>query len=168
MNALWYARRLARMSPGGGAPAVPRPHATMVAPAAALLLAALALGLAPGLSARAQAAAVHFSDHRAYAAAVLDGAAEPAAASAARAGPAVHLSGTLPPAALTVVLAAALAAVPARRPHIRGRRRKAALHGVLHATLALRRLHSGQVGDSIAWLVVGTAGLGALLTAVLR
>jgi len=153
-------------APGGSASS--RPHATMVAPAAALLLVALALGLAPGLSARAHAAAVRFSDQRAYAAAVLDGATGPAGASAERAGPAVQPSGTLPPAALTVALAVALAAVPARRPHTRGRRRKAALHGVLHATLALRRLHSGQVGDSIAWLVAGTAGLGALLTAVLR
>jgi hypothetical protein len=39
---------------------------------------------------------------------------------------------------------------------------------VLRATLALRRLHSGQVGDSITWLVVGTATLGGLLATLLR
>jgi len=32
----------------------------------------------------------------------------------------------------------------------------------------LRGLHSGQVGDSVTWLVVGTAGLGALLAVALR
>jgi multicomponent Na+:H+ antiporter subunit D len=137
----------------------------MLAPAAGLLLAALLLGLAPGLTGRARTAAVQFSDHRGYAAAVLDGVTAPAPAAA---GPAVHLPEALPPAVLTVALAAALAALPVRRPRTRGRRRKAAWRGVAHATIALRRLHSGQVGDSIAWLVVGTAGLGALLTAVLR
>jgi len=154
--------------PPAGAPPPSRPHATMVAPAAGLLLAALALGLAPGVTARAQTAAVRFSDHRAYAAAVLDGVTAPRSTNAGRAGQAVHLSGTLPPAALTVALAAALAAAPSRRPRTKGRRRRAAWRGLLRATLALRRLHSGQVGDSIAWLVVGTAALGALLTAFLR
>jgi multicomponent Na+:H+ antiporter subunit D len=151
---------------GGFEPAGSRTHPTMLAPAALLLLAALALGLLPGLSGRAQAAAERFSDQRAYAAAVLDGvAAQPAAGAAA----AVDLAQALPLAALTVVLAGVLAAtVPARRPRTRGPRRQAAWRGVARATLTLRRLHSGQVGDSIAWLVVGTAGLGALLTAALR
>jgi multicomponent Na+:H+ antiporter subunit D len=155
-------------APGGGSqpePAGSRPHATMVAPAAALLLVALALGLAPGLAGRAWSAAAAFSDHRGYAAAVLDGVTPrpPAAA-----GPAVELLGALAPAALTIALAAVLAAAPARRLRTKGRRRKVALRAVLRATLGLRRLHSGQVGDSIAWLVAGTAGLGALLTVALR
>jgi len=155
----------ASRSGSGRAPDGSRPPATMVAPAAVLLLATLALGLAPGLAGWAQTAATSLSDHRAYAAAVLDGVTSKAPAVAA---PALHLPETLPPAVLTVVLAVLLAAVPARRPHTRGRRRKVAWRGVLRATLALRRLHSGQVGDSIAWLVVGAAGLGGLLTAVLR
>jgi len=33
---------------------------------------------------------------------------------------------------------------------------------------ALRGLHSGQVGDSITWLTVGAASLGALLVLTLR
>jgi multicomponent Na+:H+ antiporter subunit D len=151
---------------GGGAPAGSRTHPTMLAPAAVLLLAALALGLLPGLSGRARAAADRLSDHGTYAAAVLDGVTAKAAAGAAEA---VRLAEALPLAALTVALAGLLAvAVPARHLRTRGRRRRAAWRGVLHATMTLRRLHSGQVGDSIAWLVVGTAGLGVLLTAALR
>jgi multicomponent Na+:H+ antiporter subunit D len=151
---------------GGARAAGSRTHPTMLAPAAWLLLAALALGLLPGVGGRAQAAADRLSDHRAYAAAVLDGVTAKAAPAAAQA---VHLAEALPLAALTVALAGLLAAaVPARRLRTAGPRRRAAWRGVLRATLTLRRLHSGQLGDSIAWLVVGTAGLGALLTAALR
>jgi multicomponent Na+:H+ antiporter subunit D len=35
-------------------------------------------------------------------------------------------------------------------------------------TRALRTVHSGHVGDSVTWLVVGVAGLGAMLTLVVR
>jgi multicomponent Na+:H+ antiporter subunit D len=146
--------------------AAPRTYATMVIPAVVLLAAALGLGIVPGAAERAQAAADHFSDRAGYAAAVLEGqaAGRPAAAASPAAG---HLPAAVPAAVLTVGLAVALAAVPLRRGRGRGRR-GAALRALLRATLALRRLHSGQVGDSVTWLVVGTATLGGLLATLLR
>jgi multicomponent Na+:H+ antiporter subunit D len=147
-------------------PAARRLYATMLAPAAVLLATALGLGFVPGLAERAQAAADHFSDRAGYAATVLDG--QAAGGTAAAASPAAgHLPAAVPAALLTVGLAVALAAVPLRRGRGRGRR-GAALRAMLRATLALRRLHSGQVGDSITWLVVGTATLGGLLATLLR
>jgi multicomponent Na+:H+ antiporter subunit D len=139
----------------------------MLAPAAVLLAAALGLGIVPGLAERAQAAAVRFSDRTGYAAAVLDGDRGPEVSASVASPAAGHLPAAVPLALLTVALAVTLAAVPLRRGRGRGRR-GAANRGVLRATLALRRLHSGQVGDSITWLVVGTATLGGLLATLLR
>ena len=146
--------------------ATPGTYATMLVPAAVLLATALGLGFVPGLAERAQAAADHFADRTGYAAAVLDG--QAAGGPASTASPAAgHLPAAVPAALLTVGLAVALAAVPLRRGRGRGRR-GAAIRAMLRATLALRRLHSGQVGDSITWLVVGTATLGGLLATLLR
>ncbi|MFD6613443.1 hypothetical protein ACFWD1_31770, partial [Micromonospora chalcea] len=54
---------------------------------------------------------------------------------------------------LSTVLAVALAAVAVGRP---------GLLVVPDGVLPLRRLQSGHVGDYVAWLLVGTALLGAL------
>jgi multicomponent Na+:H+ antiporter subunit D len=162
----WTAPPPADVPPEPG-PTAPKTYPTMLAPAAVLLAAALALGIVPGLAERAQAAAVRFSDRTAYAAAILDGDRGPEVAASVASPAAGHLPAAVPLALLTVALAVALAAVPLRRGRGRGRR-GAAIRGVLRATLALRRLHSGQVGDSITWLVVGTATLGGLLATLLR
>jgi hypothetical protein len=34
--------------------------------------------------------------------------------------------------------------------------------------VAIRRLHSGHIGDYIAWLTLGLAGVGGLFSLVLR
>jgi multicomponent Na+:H+ antiporter subunit D len=143
----------------------PHVHATQVAPAVLLLAAALAIGLAPGLTEAVQKAGDHFSDRPAYAAAVLEGAGEhgPAAPH-----PPPHLAG---PALWALVsglggLALALAALfPDRLPgDLRGRLARASGP----AAASLRGLHAGQIGDSVTWLVVGMAGFGALLVLVTR
>jgi multicomponent Na+:H+ antiporter subunit D len=162
----WMAPPPADVPPEPGSTA-PKTYPTMLAPAAVLLAAALALGIVPGLAERAQAAAVRFSDRTGYAAAVLDDDRGPEVSASVASPAAGHLPAAVPLALLTVALAVALAAVPLRRGRGRGRR-GAAIRGVLRATLALRRLHSGQVGDSITWLVVGTATLGGLLATLLR
>ena len=143
----------------------PRTPLVMLMPAFGLLAAALALGLVPGLSARAERAAERFQDRAGYAAAVLDGTAgaPPAGAHApTHLGPAVAFS------ALTVMLASALALGVLLRQRAPAAPRLAARRVWHPVASALRGLHSGQVGDSVTWLTVGAAGLGALLVLTLR
>ena len=145
----------------------PHLHSTLIGPAVLLLAAALALGVAPGLTGRAEAAAARFTDRPAYAAAVLQGvtAREEAAGGHARRSLVV-------PAALAVLsalLGAALALaalLPRRRPA--GRLLRAAGRVWAPTAAALRQLHSGNVGDSVTWLVAGLAGFGTLLALVAR
>jgi len=137
----------------------------MLVPAFGLLLAALALGLIPGLSVRAERAAERFQDRAGYASAVLDGAAGAPAAGAhspAKLGPAVAF------AALTAVLALGFALGALLRQRAPSGARLAARRAWHPVTSVLHGLHSGQVGDSVTWLTVGTASLGALLVLVLR
>jgi multicomponent Na+:H+ antiporter subunit D len=153
-----------RRRPDESAVRHPHAHPTQVAPAVALLAGAVALGLWPGLTAAAEAAAARFTDRPAYAAAVLGGAAPQAPA----AHPAVHLAAPAFWAALSAVggLALALAALRPDRLPAGARDRLARASGP--AVAALRRLHDVQIGDSVTWLVVGMAGFGALLALVTR
>jgi multicomponent Na+:H+ antiporter subunit D len=152
------------------APARPHPHihATLIGPAVLLLAGALALGLAPGLAGRVEAAAERFTDRPAYAAAVLQD-----ATGSEEARTTDHQRGSLAvPAALAVLSALlgaslALAALrPRRRPE--GRLTRATGRAWAPAAAVLRDLHDGNVGDSVAWLVVGLAGFGTLLALVAR
>ncbi|HEY2601071.1 MAG TPA: proton-conducting transporter membrane subunit [Thermoleophilaceae bacterium] len=131
-----------------------RTPALLFVPAAVLVAAALALGLMPGLEHAALRAATAFVDRQGYAAAVLRGA--PA--------PAPHVSG--PPAAsaldylyalLSVLGALGLAAFALMRP----------LRSLGPGVTALRRLHSGRVGDYVAWLTLGVAAFGGLFAVTL-
>ena len=142
----------------------PHAHPTQVAPAVALLAGAVALGLWPGLTTAAEAAAARFTDRPAYAAAVLGGPASQAPAT----HPAVHLAAPAFWAALSAVggLALALAALRPDRLPAGARDRLARATGP--AVAALRRLHDVQIGDSVTWLVVGMAGFGALLALATR
>jgi multicomponent Na+:H+ antiporter subunit D len=158
-------------APGPRAPAVPHPHvhSTLVAPVVLLLAGAVAVGLTPGLVGRVEAAAARFTDRPAYAAAVLRDAAGPEAA-ATTAG---HGGGSLTgPAALAVLSAllgvalTALALLPRRRPA--GHLARAAGRVWTPTAAVLRDLHSGNIGDSVTWLVVGLAGFGTLLALVAR
>ena len=72
---------------------------------------------------------------------------------------------TLLYAALSLVGAVALAAAALLLPvHRRGRDRGAVERAGSRAVARLRTLHSGHVGDYVAWLVAGAAAFGAALT----
>jgi multicomponent Na+:H+ antiporter subunit D len=159
------------VAPGAArAPAVAHPHihSTLVGPAVLLLAGALAVGLAPGLAGRVEVAAARFTDRPAYAAVVLQGATAPE--EAATAG---HARGSLAVPAVLAVLSALLGValalgtlLPRRRPA--GLLARAAGRVWAPTAAVLRDLHSGNVGDSVTWLVAGLAGFGTLLALVAR
>jgi multicomponent Na+:H+ antiporter subunit D len=140
---------------------------TMIVPALVLLAAAMAIGLVPGLSDGVVVIAARFVDRAHYAATVL---AQPSGAPPVIA-PVPHsgrLVAAAPWAAAAVVLAFAggWAALFANQLPARLRRRVRRL--VVPPARRLRGLHSGQLGDSVTWLMIGTAGIGVLLAATLR
>ena len=123
----------------------------------ALVVAGLVLGLVPTVLHGAQDAAASFSDRAAYAATVLHGASP---------GPRATETAPLELPALLVGLGTAagallLAAIALARP--RNPLPMAVNRPVEVAFFRLRRLHSGQVGDYVAWLTVGVAVFGGLL-----
>ena len=123
----------------------------------ALVVAGLVLGLVPTVLHGAQDAAASFSDRAAYAATVLHGASP---------GPRATETAPLELPALLVGLGTAagallLAAIALARP--RNPLPMAVNRPVEVAFFRLRRLHSGQVGDYVAWLTVGVALFGGLL-----
>lgn len=149
-------------SGSGEEPEVREPHRrvprTMTAVPAALLLGALALGLWPAAGRALASAAVAFGDRAGYLAQVGTGSAPPPP------GPVPEAAWTLAGVLLgllSVALAGvlALAAVrPASRPPLRPLRGAARLAD-RRLIVPLRRLHSGHLGDYVAWLMVGIAGL---------
>ncbi|HKQ00913.1 MAG TPA: proton-conducting transporter membrane subunit [Actinomycetes bacterium] len=143
----------------------PHVHATQVAPAVLLLAGALALGLAPQLATEAKDAADHFTDRPAYAAAVLQGAAE---APSAESHQPVHLVAPALWAALSALLGLGLALVALRPERLPARLRDGVTRAWSPVADVLRGLHGGTIGDSVTWLVVGLAGFGTLLAVVVR
>jgi multicomponent Na+:H+ antiporter subunit D len=137
----------------------------LLVPAIALLAGGLSLGLVPRLAERAEVAAARFRDRPAYAGAVLEGVPEPL--------PAEAEPFRWDPGALALgVGGAAGAALLALGSLYRDR----APRGIRRATTAtlgagvraVKRVHSGHVGDYTAWLTLGTAALGGALALVLR
>jgi len=130
--------------------------ALLWAPAVALVVAALAWGLVPGVVGAAGRAAERFVDAQAYAGLVLDGRPLPAVSSTLR-GP--GLTGWLYAAAsvggAVLVALAALAGARDRAPR-----------AGLWALETLRGLHSGRPGDYAAFTAAGVAVLGGLLALV--
>jgi len=122
----------------------------------ALLVAAIVLGLIPGLVPAVERAAARFTDHAAYATWVLRG--HPARYAAVAPShietfdylyAAASTLGALAIAALTLFGAPLRGRVPSR------------FEGPPRAALtALRRLHSGHIGDYIAWWTAAAAMLG--------
>src|SRR5204863_5809421 len=134
-----------------------RTPAVMFVPAVLLALAALAVGLVPGMVEAFEGAAVQFANGSSYAAAVLHGGnAPPIEAGPAYSAPASAYLYS----ALTLVGALAVAAVMLfgyRTPRAASRLLSAGAGG---AVAPLRAVHSGHIGDYVAWLVVGVALLG--------
>ena len=130
------------------------PTVVMVA-ATILIVAGLALGALPGFVHHVQDAASRFTDRTLYVAAVLD-----------RPLPVPAPEGQLHIGALEVVLSllSALGSFAVAAALLRRRRPFSYPEGRLNplgaALLHLRRLHSGQIGDYVAWAVLGFAALG--------
>jgi multicomponent Na+:H+ antiporter subunit D len=134
---------------GRGVQAHPTTPAVLVAVPALLMLAGVVAGLVPGLVPSIERAASHFHDHAAYASAVLSGH-TPVYHPVATA----HVSTT----AWIYSIAATLAAIAGAAVGLRGRH-------VLPARIGdgLRAVHSGHVGDYIAWWTFGMTVLGGLV-----
>ncbi|OLE38733.1 MAG: hypothetical protein AUG48_01020 [Actinobacteria bacterium 13_1_20CM_3_68_9] len=122
-----------------------RTPAVMFVPTAALITAALVIGLIPGMADGVQAAAQRFMAGSSYARTVIEGAAPAPLPSPPSHSVPLH---AYLYAAITLGAAIALASL--------------ALWGDLaeRAIAPLRALHSGHIGDYVAWLVAGVAALG--------
>lgn len=127
---------------------VRRPPLPMVTVALLLLVGSLAVGTVPALTTAVTDAAASFTDHAGYAARVLDG-------HRVHRPPAIPHGWTAAGAGLglaSAVLATALALYAARRAP-----------RALAWSTPLRRLHSGHIGDYVAFTVAGIAVMSALV-----
>jgi multicomponent Na+:H+ antiporter subunit D len=129
---------------------------TMRLPPAAMLALSLAVGLAPGIRRAAREGAALLLDTAGYAAWVLDGRAPSPAAP-----PEEALSGAVVRGLLTSAGAVALASLMLFRERILPAVRAPAGRA-WGAVRYLRALHTGRVGDYVAWLLVGVATFGGL------
>ncbi|HEY7077757.1 MAG TPA: proton-conducting transporter membrane subunit, partial [Solirubrobacteraceae bacterium] len=136
-----------------------RTPVTMVVPALVLMLGAIVAGLVPGFVHAAEHAAAHFRDHAAYARAVLEGGARFADTEPSKLTAADFLYGAASTLGALAVAAIALFG--------RGLVSRLPLAGPDRALGALRDLHSGHVGDYVAWLTVALAGLGGIFALTL-
>jgi multicomponent Na+:H+ antiporter subunit D len=134
----------------------PRTPKLLALPAAVLLAAGLAWGVIPGLTHSLVAAAAHFTDHSGYARTVLSGLpASPAVPTTSGPTAESYLYGV--GATLAALALAALTLYVERLPRPAAR-----------ALAGLRALHSGRIGDYVAWLSVGVATIGGALALTLR
>jgi multicomponent Na+:H+ antiporter subunit D len=137
-----------------------RVPAVMFVSAAVLIVGGLVVGAVPGVVDRAQQSAHAFTDRAAYVAAVL-GRPVP------RAEPIHYVhAGALEVVLglLTALGAVALTAVMLERLRLPYAIPRALRRAVQAGVWRLRRQHSGQIGDYVAWATVGFALLGGLLT----
>jgi multicomponent Na+:H+ antiporter subunit D len=130
--------------------------------AGVLIVLGLLFPLAPRAVDGLNDAAARFTDRAAYAAAVYE---RPAPGPVAEAEPHHERVLDVSLALLSVLGAAALALAILRGPGVRllGPGQGAVERGFFR----LRRLHSGQVGDYIAWMTVGVAAFGGALALAL-
>jgi len=139
------------------------PLVMMVVPAV-LLLGVLVLGLIPGAVPAAERYAAQFADHRLYAAWVLHGAraALPILAPS-------HVSGSdYGYGAISTVGALAVAAVGLFGYRLRGVRESRPATALTAAVWRVRELHSGHIGDYIAWWSAGVSLIGGICLLALR
>ncbi len=128
----------------------------MVLVPAVLLVGAVVIGLVPGLVPGIEREAAHFHDHLAYIGWVLHG-------GHARFAPAStsHVAGyDFVYGAVATLGAIALAALGLFGAPLRERLPERAIDPLLACLSALRELHSGHIGDYIAWWTAGAALLG--------
>jgi multicomponent Na+:H+ antiporter subunit D len=138
----------------------------MLAPVIVLMGVTLILGLLPSLPQRALAGAIAFQNHAGYESAVLGlrppglppspGAAVGSSLSAALLG----MTGALCAVAIALIALFRHLLVPAAG--------EGAVEWLSGTGKKMRALHSGHVGDYVAWLTVGVAVFGAVLAAVLQ
>jgi multicomponent Na+:H+ antiporter subunit D len=128
----------------------------LLVPAVVLLALGLAVSTLPAAAVRAQAAAIRTTDHAAHAAEVLAG------------GRTAHPVPEVSPfdgAGIADGVVSAAGAVGLALLTLR-RRRVTDLPGLRVG--ALKAVHSGVVGDYVAWLAFGVAGVGVLFAVLLR
>jgi multicomponent Na+:H+ antiporter subunit D len=138
----------------------------MLLPTAALILAGLAVGLVPGVESHLEHAAEFFQNRHSYVETVLNGKLEhpPAGTSALLKLPAASVAWSL----VSLVGAVAFALLALYREQLVPRRVRERAHDVLGGGLnVLRTVHSGVIGDYVAWLTFGVAAFGGLLALVL-
>jgi multicomponent Na+:H+ antiporter subunit D len=130
---------------------------------AVLLFGAIVIGLIPGAVPGIEVAAGHFLDHAAYINWVLHGHVHFAPASTS------HIEGfDYAYAAGATLGALALAALGLFGRPLRRRLPDLLLGPVVLAVGGLRELHSGHIGDYIAWWTAGAAALGGASLIFLR
>ena len=135
---------------------ITRVPATMFAPVVLLLAGSLAVGVLPGVAPAAAEAAARFTDVGGY---VTQALALPVPYGAAAGAPVV-VGWSLPGVLLGLLSAAAAAGVAAAGLYPP---RTASFPSGRRVLDRLRALHSGHVGDYVAWLLVGVAALLAMV-----
>ncbi|MFL5434849.1 MAG: complex I subunit 5 family protein [Myxococcales bacterium] len=138
--------------------------ATMWGTAAALLALSIAAGIAPGAREVAHRSASWLLDPAGTAARVLDGTVLPVPPPAPESEIGREIAKSLRGPLLAIAIAAA--ALGRKRMPMALRSAVAAIWNPL--LRGLRLLHSGRIGDSLAWLAFGTAAFGGLCAALLR
>ena len=136
----------------------PRTPITMLAPAGIVLLLAVTFAIAPQLRSSIEGAAARMQDVHAYQKLVLNGQAVPVGRSAGRESGFPSCWREL----LTAGIAAALALAALYRSRL-GAAGKALTIALGRAMHPFRAIHSGRVGDYIAWFVLGVAAYGGSL-----
>ena len=137
---------------------LPRVRVTMLVPILVLLAGSLAVGVLPGVHTAAERAAAVFTDGAGYAHEALTGTAAP-----------LHLpepEGNWSASGVLLGLLSAALAVGIAAAGLWGRRIPAhdlAAWVVRPAMTALRRVHSGHLGDYVAWLMTGMVSLAAFI-----
>ena len=130
---------------------------TMLVPALTLAILGLLIGLTPRIRSAAVQAAGRFQDTNAYAADVLEN----------RSAPALHFPVPAKSAGFDGILAAALAIMIALLESFSHRARRVA-NSLAKPFCLVHRLHSGHVGDYIAFLAFGLACFGLICVYWLR
>jgi multicomponent Na+:H+ antiporter subunit D len=133
-------------------------------PALALVLVGLGLAFTPGLAGRATQWAQRLEDRQARAAEVLRGVEPPESAPPSfHPGPAPFVYG-----AISTVGAIGFAGFGLYRGRLPALVRRTAGRVIGPPAETLKALHSGVVGDYVAWLTFGVAALGGLLAVTMR